>query len=188
MLNWLQFSLPSSSAFDRDSHGRDNRSHRTLRLTERYFIDKFPIYVSEGKDSVPVVTFCYIDGGQIATPGFETYLDQYARLFAVLGRFRIIYVTTSERNILAGAKAFNSCFGRVIQKNAQPLQPAASRFGPEFAGYRLEHNYEFLETPTNIWACGKSSNQQRSKTLYFSRQPTSVITGDLKGLCYKTQM
>jgi hypothetical protein len=135
------------------------RSHRTLRLTERYFVDKFPIYASPGQDSPPVVSFCYIDGGQIATPGFETYLDQYARLFAALGRFRIIYVTTSERNRLAGAKAFNSYFGRVIQQTAQPLQPAASDFAPEFAACGLEHNYEFLETPANIWACGKSSNQ-----------------------------
>jgi hypothetical protein len=71
------------------------RSETSLAVTTRYFIDKFPIAIlSEASSSPPVVTFSYIDEGAIATPGFENWLGQYARLFIVLDRFRVDYVTT----------------------------------------------------------------------------------------------
>jgi len=65
--------------------------------TRRYFVDKFPIAMpSENTASPSVVSFCYIDEGEIATPAFETWLCQYSRLFAALKRFRVIFVATSN--------------------------------------------------------------------------------------------
>lgn len=69
-------------------------SAETRSVTERYFVDKLPIYtLPDVPASEPVVHFCYIDEGLHSTSGFERYLDQYARLFSQLGRFRVIYIS-----------------------------------------------------------------------------------------------
>jgi hypothetical protein len=59
-------------------------SRKTESTTDRYFVDKFPIFL-ETSSRQPVVSFCYVDEGVIATPGFETYLKQYMALFRALG-------------------------------------------------------------------------------------------------------
>lgn len=77
--------------------------------TDRYFVDKFPIrIVRESPPAHPVVSFCYIDEGSVATPGFETWLGQYARLFSILGRFRVVYVATKETRFVQAGKLFRT--------------------------------------------------------------------------------
>jgi hypothetical protein len=63
----------------------------------RYFVDHFPVFVDTAEDpSIPVVSFCYIEEGVIAAPAFETYLRNYAALFALLGRFRLVHVSAVD--------------------------------------------------------------------------------------------
>lgn len=81
------------------------RSAESQAITERYFVDKFPIYASNNEDGgSPIVHFCYIDEGLHSTSGFERYLDQYAQLFTQLAAFRVIYV---------------SCFGDQFERAAR---------------------------------------------------------------------
>ncbi len=75
--------------------------------TEHYFVDKFPVAViRESPAAAPLVSFCYIDEGSVATPGFETWLAQYARLFSCLDRFRVVYVATKEAYFEKAEKLF----------------------------------------------------------------------------------
>jgi len=70
------------------------RSPDSQSMTERHFVDKFPIYATtDTVPACPVVHFCYIDEGLHSTSGFERYLEQYASLFAQLTAFRVIYVS-----------------------------------------------------------------------------------------------
>jgi hypothetical protein len=65
------------------------RSHTSAPATERYFVDKYPIFVEE------YPTFCFVDEGLTTFSRFETYLCQYARLFSSLKRFHVTYVAAS---------------------------------------------------------------------------------------------
>ncbi len=79
--------------------------------TKRYFADKFPISLpSENDVSPPVVSFCYIDEGEIATPAFETWLCHYSRLFAALKHFRVIFVATSNRRFVQAEQEYRRFF------------------------------------------------------------------------------
>lgn len=74
------------------------RSREKSTITARYFVDKFPIFLSAAPEigAPPVVSFCYIDEGLQSFSGFEYYLRQYWQLFAALTRFQVVYVALSK--------------------------------------------------------------------------------------------
>jgi hypothetical protein len=83
-----------------------------------------------------VVSFCYIDEGVIATPGFETYLKQYARLFESLGRFRLVYVATKDKHFHSAQKIVKRFFDSADRKKTV----AGQSFTEGLIDYfRLEH-------------------------------------------------
>ena len=82
----------------RSPNGRDE--------TLRYFVDKYPIFLPADPSAGPVVSFCFIDEGVMTTGRFETYLEQYSRLFARLPRFHLIYVATWETEFVMAKNAF----------------------------------------------------------------------------------
>jgi hypothetical protein len=112
-------------------------SRKTESTTDRYFVDKFPIYLSASSQE-PVVSFCYLDEGVIATPGFETYLKQYMALFRALGRFRIVYIATKEQSFRLAEKTFYKFFdpsGRDKTDANESSRTALLHY------FRLEHLY-----------------------------------------------
>lgn len=82
------------------------KSRRNAAPVLRYFVDKFPISTSEES----LVSFAYIDEGEIATPAFETYLAQYHRLFMALERFRVTFVAIREQRFIEAEKTFRRFF------------------------------------------------------------------------------
>jgi hypothetical protein len=68
------------------------------QVTERYFVEKFPIAYSPNSEPAaqPLVSFCFIDPGLATVDGFETFLDRYAPLLAALPHFRVIYVAATD--------------------------------------------------------------------------------------------
>src|SRR5713101_1628383 len=74
-------------------------SLKTPSTTTRYFVDKFPIFLTETTPSEPRLRpcFCFVDEGSVTLSGFETYLQQYADLWRALKDFRVIYVADSKR-------------------------------------------------------------------------------------------
>jgi hypothetical protein len=79
--------------------------------TRRYFVDKFPIALPQDNSvSQPLVSFCYVDEGEICTPAFETWLCQYSRLFAALKCFRVIFVATSNSRFRQAEQEYRRLF------------------------------------------------------------------------------
>jgi hypothetical protein len=77
--------------------------------TLRYFVDKFPLFLSSHRPSfTPVVTFSYVDPGLEALTGFVTHLGQYQTLFRELTDFRFIYISSTPAHFEKATELFNS--------------------------------------------------------------------------------
>ena len=63
------------------------------RTTERYFVDKFPLFLCSGSFSSPVVTFTFVDPGLGILDSFKTHLLAYGSLFEALSEVRLVYVS-----------------------------------------------------------------------------------------------
>jgi hypothetical protein len=73
------------------------RAAKTGGITARYFVDKYPLFLSEKPvpGGSPVVSFCFVDEGQATLSHFETYLDQHGSLFSFLPQFCLVYVAAN---------------------------------------------------------------------------------------------
>jgi hypothetical protein len=75
--------------------------------TTRYFVDKYPIYIDVPQSGAEELAhFCYVDEGQHGMSRFRNYLDQYARMFAGLPQFRLVYVSCFESRFKAAQSIF----------------------------------------------------------------------------------
>ncbi len=108
------------------------RGARGTEPTSRYFVDKAPVFLSAGREAeAPVVCFCYVDAGATTVSGFETYLTQYAPLFAALERFEVIYLAARP---LLFAKA-KRVFDRFVSAPRSVLPTAAAPIPPRTLAY-----------------------------------------------------
>ncbi len=80
---------------------------RTSPPTIRYFVDKFPMFLSGGTSS-PVVTFTYIQGPEAHLSGFARYLEAYLPLFRQLSEFRFLYLARVDSQFEKTKELFNS--------------------------------------------------------------------------------
>jgi hypothetical protein len=81
----------------------------TTQPTLRYFVDKFPLFLSVPRLGFsPVVTFSYVDPGLEAVAGFVTHLGQYQTLFRELADFRFLYVSSTPAHFEKVTELFNS--------------------------------------------------------------------------------
>ena len=79
-----------------------NYAGRDGSKTTRYFVDKFPVRVDRGTESV---SFGYVDDG-ISRAGFRTWLTQIEPLIRVLGSAEIVFVSASVGAIEPARKEF----------------------------------------------------------------------------------
>lgn len=77
--------------------------------TERYFVDKFPIFF---RSDSPVVHFTFIDPGWDSVRAFENHLFAYSSLFNALQDVCLIYVATYTRHFEPARKTFLSMIER----------------------------------------------------------------------------
>src|SRR5881396_3564849 len=54
------------------------------RFTDRYFVDKFSMFLPPNPSSPPVVSFSFVDPGLESLDSFKTHLDAYTPLFLQL--------------------------------------------------------------------------------------------------------
>src|SRR6266849_3284744 len=65
----------------------------------RYFVDKFPMFLTHDEgSSQPVVSFTFVDTGRLSQLPFITHLDWYGTFFARLKRFHFVYVSPNRAN------------------------------------------------------------------------------------------
>lgn len=76
------------------------------KTTDRYFVDKFPLFFASESLSSPVVTFSFVDPGQMSLRSFETHLLAYASLFSALPRLHFVYIATRPTHFESARKLF----------------------------------------------------------------------------------
>jgi hypothetical protein len=76
--------------------------------TDRYFVDKFPLFFVPESSSPPVITFSFVDPGLMTLASFETHLLAYGTLFAALPLLRFVYIATRSTHFESARKLFLS--------------------------------------------------------------------------------
>src|SRR5258706_44942 len=95
------------------------------RTTERYFVDKFPMFFSSGSFSPPVVTFTFVDPGLGILDSFKTHLLAYGNLFEALSEVRLVYVSPRPTQFEVARKVFLAAAGRPPKKDPGDEIPRA---------------------------------------------------------------
>ncbi|HWB83483.1 MAG TPA: hypothetical protein VG675_05055 [Bryobacteraceae bacterium] len=110
---------------------RRYRSATTGAVTVRYFVDKFPIFLSPAPDPLSaaagtrrVVHFCYVDEGLGSADGFETHLAQYGPLLEALEEFRWVYVATNTGALRRAEAIFVASRNGRGKARSAPADPA----------------------------------------------------------------
>jgi hypothetical protein len=77
--------------------------------TQRYFVDKFPMYVVERVSSLPpVVTFTYVHAATSTLLDFTHHLEAYLPLFRQLWEFGFVYASRTDACFERAAEVFRS--------------------------------------------------------------------------------
>jgi len=134
------------------------------KATERYFVDKFPMFFSSDPASPSVVTLTFVDPGLQSLDSFTTHLLAYGSLFEALPEVRLVYVAIRPTHFEAARKIFLAIMNRPAKQDAGQeilkyfqLRKAweakkyalfpnddielLNRYQKKFAGHRCEERY-----------------------------------------------
>jgi|SRR5215472_250745 len=81
---------------------------RASSTTLRYFVDKYPLFISSNSFSSPVVTFSFVDPGLPSIKAFATHLETYDSLFRELPGFQFLYIASSDANFVVAENHFST--------------------------------------------------------------------------------
>jgi len=81
---------------------------KTSQPTVRYFVDKFPMLLSEPSSSRPVVTFTYVQGTAANLTDFAHHLEDDLPLFRQLPEFRFLYLARTDCHFAQAKELFDS--------------------------------------------------------------------------------
>jgi hypothetical protein len=105
------------------------------KTTDRYFVDKFPLFfTSESPSSPPVVTFSFVDPGLLSLDSFETHLFAYSGLFSAVPQLNFVYIATSLKHFAAARELFLA------------MAPLTTNPDPGVEGLRYFHYRHMWET------------------------------------------
>jgi len=89
-------------------------SHPTIR----YFVDKFPLFLTpHSPASPPVVTLSYVDSGASTISSFVTHLGAYKRLFRQLPSFRFLYIAPTDAHFQKAEERFEALVKRPMESD-----------------------------------------------------------------------
>jgi hypothetical protein len=74
--------------------------------TDRYFVDRFPLFFVPESSSPPVITFSFVDPGLMTLASFETHLLTYGTLFSALPLLNFVYIATRSTRFESARKLF----------------------------------------------------------------------------------
>lgn len=86
--------------------------------TDRYFVDKLPLFFAPESSSPSVVTFSFVDPGLLSLDSFDTHLLAYSTLFSALPKVRFVYIATRKTHCKAAETLFLSRMHRT--PNSEP--------------------------------------------------------------------
>jgi hypothetical protein len=84
------------------------------RTTDRYFVDKFPLFLAPDSSSPAVVTFSFVDAGLLSLSSFSTHLLDYSSLLASVPQPSFVYIATRARHFEAARKLFQAMAPRCL--------------------------------------------------------------------------
>ncbi len=108
---------------------RRYRAEKSAAFTDRHFVDKFPISMTEPG---PVVNFAYVDAGASSASGLETYLQQYRELMLRTPAFRFVYVGPYEDRKDQAKAAFE----RIVHRQVTSIAPELAAYFADLEAYR----------------------------------------------------
>jgi len=76
--------------------------------TDRYFVDRFPLFFVPESSSPPVITFSFVDPGLMTLASLETHLLAYGTLFSALPLLNFVYIATRSTHFESARKLFLS--------------------------------------------------------------------------------
>lgn len=94
--------------------------------TDRYFVDKFPLFFAPESSSPPVVTFSFVDPGLLSLASFDTHFLAYTTLFSALPTVRFVYIATRATYCRAAETLFLSRMHRI--PNSDPGEEVVRYF------------------------------------------------------------
>jgi len=74
--------------------------------TDRYFVDKFPLFFVPNSSSPLVVTFSFVDPGLLSLASFETHLFAYGGLFSAVPLVNFVYIATRASHFETARELF----------------------------------------------------------------------------------
>jgi hypothetical protein len=96
------------------------------KTTDRYFVDKFPLFFVPEPSSPPVVTLSFVDPGLTTLASFQTHLLAYSSLFSALPALRFVYIATRPTHFESAKKLFLTMMQRA--PNTDPGEEALRYF------------------------------------------------------------
>ncbi len=88
------------------------------RPTIRYFVDKFPLFLTPPSPaSSPVVTLSYVDTGASTISGFVTHIGAYLALFRQLPSFRFLYIAPTDAHFPKAKERFEALVKRPLESD-----------------------------------------------------------------------
>jgi hypothetical protein len=106
--------------------------------TTRYFVEKYPIFLPTNAAGTTVTSFCFIDEGLVTSSHFETFLEQYGRLFSALPAFHLVYVADRSAPFRWAENVFQEYAAKWVNGKG-PNDPRIKRLTHYFA---LRRQYE----------------------------------------------
>jgi hypothetical protein len=102
--------------------------------TDRYFVDKFPMFFAPDSSDPTVVTFSFVDPGLLSLTTFDSHLFHYQPLFAAVPQVNFLYIATRPTHFEAARKLFLA------------MAPTVANPDSGVEGLRYFHNRYLWET------------------------------------------
>lgn len=109
-----------------DSLPSRNFAGSNAALTRRYFVERFPIFLS-GTEEVSTLNFTYVEDQVRSLQTYSSFLERYRALFhACQGQFKLIFVSDSPQSFRAAEKQFYQLYSPAGQESQ--IKPLARFF------------------------------------------------------------
>jgi hypothetical protein len=144
--------------------------------THRYFVDKFPLYVTNLSSKGTVIHFSYVDPGPFGSVvNFVNHLRSYAGLFSHLQQFRFIYIHQSSPKWKHAEPIFRTFVDSGFDLKAEDLQL------PKYVQLRLvweNEQYEKLGSSELLFLnqARKKFSGARYEELYLKWKDEGVLS------------
>ena len=160
------------------------------KTTDRYFVDKFPLFFVPESSSPPVITFSFVDPGLMTLANFETHLLAYSTLFSTLPLLNFVYIATRSTHFESARKLFYS----ITQKspNIDPGEQVLRYFSlrklweAKLYGKLNDEDLEFLNRST------KQLNDALTDIRYYQwlqgRASSDMIRAEFRDLAPKQEV